>query len=134
MLDDMLDTLGESLLHSQIEMKPPVHGLTKISVNISKEQRKVKKEEKNEIHAIVYYYCGPDSRHGGYDHPSSFEKTFGFDRAGLKDAICFVQRQVQNVKRRGLCKTCLEDERPMKRLRVGDTDLCGSCLLQKAIF
>ena len=133
MLDDMLETLEQTNLSSNIELTPPVHGLTKIGAYIFRDQRKVKKEMKSEIRATVHYYCGHDGPNG-FEIPNTFEKMFDCDRAGLKDAICYLQRHVQNVKRRGLCKTCLTAERPTKRLRVSDTNLCGSCLLQKAMF
>ena len=134
MLDDMLDSLSECSVRTDMKMTPPVQGLTLISVALFRDYRKVKKDVfQREIRAVVSYYGGLKGSRG-LEIPNTVEKTFGFDRAGLKDAICFLQRQVQNLKRRGLCQTCLTDERPTKRLRVSDTNLCSHCLLNKAMF
>ena len=134
MLDDMLEGFAESSVHTEMTFTPPVRGLTKISVWLIKTQRKVKKDVmKNEIRATVHYYCGRNGPFGSEDS-NNLSKLVDFDRAGLKDAICFLQRQVQNVKRRGLCEKCLTGERPSKRLRVADTNLCSNCLMNKALF
>ena len=133
-LDDMLETLGDSCISSKIEMTPSVTGLTQIKADLFTEYRKVgRKETKKMIRATVAYYSGRDINSHGLEFPGHFTKLFQSDRAGLKDAICFLQQTVQNLKRRGLCETCLTTERPIKRLRVGDTGLCSTCLLHKAV-
>ena len=122
-VDDMLSTLGNSIIGSRIEFTPPVGGLTKIDADLVTEGSKKKK-----IKAIVYYYCG------NHNYPNKIEKVFEFDRDGMKAAICFLQETVQNVKRRGLRETCLEGKPATKRLRVGDTGFCSCCLLAKAVY
>ena len=131
MLDDMLDSLNETVgVSTEMQMTPPVHGLTKIHAQIMVFSWKLKKKVKRDIRAIVSYYGGMR----GFEIPNNLEKNFDFDRAGLRNAICFLQKHTQNVKRRGLCEACLTGERPTKRLRVSDTNLCSHCLLKKAVF
>ena len=123
-LDDLLSTSGNSIIGSRIEFTPPVGGLTKIDADIVLTERSKKKK----IIAFVNYHCGNDN------YPNKIEKVFEFDRDGMKAAICFLQETVQNVKRRGLCETCLEGKPATKRLRVGDTGFCSWCLLAKAVY
>ena len=134
-LDDMLETLKSNSysIPSKLALSPPVDGITKIEANLIRAGQRVKKEWKAEVRAMVHYYCGRQNQHG-YEHSGSFEKTFPMDRTGLKKAIEFLQETVQNVKRRGLCETCLASDPPRKRLRVGAAGLCTTCLVTKAAF
>ena len=128
MLDDMLESLtAEGIVSMRVDMTPPVNGLTSICGTLLICEAKVKKAI---IARATFDWQAVDIPEKGQIH----EKRFDFDRKGLKDAICFVQQKAQNIKRRGLCETCLTAERPRKRLRVGDTGLCTKCLLQKAVF
>jgi hypothetical protein len=137
-LDDMLDNLDKkgtpseqsNTLYLQSRFDATINGIKLIEVRIMRQGRKVKKTWKRCINAAVYYEWDRGVMSIGPD----YDKDFDFDRKGLKDAISFVQEKVQNIKRRGLCNTCLTAERPRKRLRVGDTGLCSTCLLQKAVF
>jgi len=129
-LDDMLDTLGGEdwpLLYTSTTMTPPVNGLTEINASL----KKSKSKKKQYIDASVQYYC--DQRPSLWGD-RLIMKRFNFDRTGFKDAICFVQEKVQNIKRRGLCDTCLIRGGSHKCLCVGDTGLCGGCLLYDAAF
>ena len=131
-LDDMMESLtAEGMVSMRVDMTPPVNGLTSICGTLLLCEAKVKKPAtQNIIARVTFDWHAVDIPEKGQIH----EKRFDFDRKGFKDAICFVQQRVQNIKRRGLCDTCLTAERPRKRLRVGDTGLCTKCLLQKAVF
>ena len=134
MLDDMLQTMAiQRFWQVPSDMSPPVNGLVRIDVYFQIQEEKIGKGVKKIILAAVGCWGGtdrPGTTHGERD----FEKRFEFDRQGLKQAICFAQETAQNIKRRGICETCLKRERPAKRLRVGDTGLCTQCLLHKAVF
>ena len=134
-LNDMLETLKDNRISSKLTLSPPVDGITTIEADLFCDYQRVKKgkTEIRGIRAVVHYYCGRQNQHG-FEHPGSFAKTFPMDRTGIKMAIEFLQESVQNVKRRGLCETCLTSESPMKRLRVGGSGFCSSCVLQKAAF
>ena len=131
-LDDMLEGKLPSL---KIEFDPPNAGITKIEADLFRVSQKVKKEWKKEIRAVVHYYCGRNAPNPYLlEHPERLSKDFPNDRKGLKDAISYLQETVQNVRRRGLCETCLVLQPPVKRLRVGTTGLCSTCVVQKAVF
>ena len=117
-LDDMLETL-EVLEVVSMRTETPGNGLTAISGSLFRARTRKKKT----FFAMV-----------SFDFGGIQEKEFQFDRKGLKEAICFMQQKVQNIKRRGLCEPCNTGEHPKKRLRVGDTGLCASCLLQKSVL
>ena len=131
-LDDMLETLRRSHINTKVVLSPPLTGITRIESDLF--TQRTKKEWKSEIFAVVDYYCGRGSSPGYPEHPAHLNKTFPMDRTGLKQAIEYLQSNVQNVKRRGLCETCLAEEPPMKRLRVGGNAFCSKCVLQKAVF
>lgn len=130
-LDDMLETLGNQKLVCMFnKMTPPVHGLTQFTTYLVTKEEKVKKTTKRQIEASVQY----ETTKIIFDVGQIYEKRFDFDRKSLKDALCFMQQTVQNIKRRGVCETCNTGERPKKRLCVADTGLCSSCLIHKAVF
>ena len=60
-------------------------------------------------------------------------KFFPNNKQGLKDAFDFLKESVNQVARTGFCDDCLALERPRKRLRIQGADVCGECLLKKAI-
>ena len=134
-LDDMMETLKNNATSSKLALSPPVDGITTIEADLFCDYQRVKKGKTEicGIRAVVHYYCGRQNQHGS-EHPGTFAKSFPMDRTGLKMAIEFLQASVQNVKRRGYCETCLTSEPPLKRLRVGGSGSCSSCVLQKAVF
>ncbi len=129
-LDDLLDTLGDYNIFPEINFLPPVNGITKIEVGLFRQRMKVKGGWKMEIDARVSYYCGHLNQHG-HECPGQKEKIFPMDRTGVKAAIEFLQTSVQDIKRRGLCEPCRTLELPVKRLLVGSTGLCGTCLMKE---
>ena len=134
MLDDMLETLAiKPYWQVYSDMLPPMDGIV---ANFDIKEEKIGKTVKKNIVVQVGCFCGVSiaGTPAIYKGDGVFEKRFAFDRQGLKQAIEFAQEKAQNIKRRGLCETCLKRERPAKRLRVGDTGLCTTCLLHKAVF
>jgi hypothetical protein len=127
-LDDMVETLKENSVLSKTTW-----GSASINASIFRFFKMVKKEEKVELKAHVSYCSG--HRVNGYETAELFaEKKFPLDRNGVKESIEFLQKGVQNLKRRGMCEPCLALERPVKRIRVGETGLCASCLMRRAVF
>ena len=133
MIDDMLESLQTPIWKVHSDFSPPVDGIVRIDVYFILQEEKIGKSFKKFIRASVACFGGTSSP-GTSQGERDFEKRFEFDRQGLKQAICFAQETAQNIKRRGICETCLKRERPAKRLRVGDTGLCTQCLLHKAVF
>jgi len=133
-LDDMLDTMGGEVFYPYIVvetyMTPPVNGITEINASL----KKAKDKKKQHIDAYVQYFCEQRHRRSSVWGDRLIMKRFNFDRTGFKDAIYFVQEKVQNIKRRGLCDTCLIRGGSHKCLCVGDIGLCGGCLLYEAAF
>ena len=129
MLDDIFETLDENgSLLVEDKLTPPVKGLTMISAFLVVCSPVRGKPKKQQIEVSVNSDC---DREVFVNQPDV--KFFDFNQKGFEDAICFVQQKVQNMKRRGLCETCLTNKRPMKGLRVGDTDLDARCLLHKEV-
>ena len=129
-LDDMVKTLKENSVLSKTTTAP---GFAQINATIFHFHKMVKKEEKVELKAHVSY-CSR-RRVNGYEAAELFaENNFPLDRNGVKESIEFLQKGVQNLKRRGMCESRLALERPVKRIRVGETGLCASCLMQRAVF
>ena len=56
-----------------------------------------------------------------------------FDWQGTKDAFEFLKSSVQYLSRRGFRDSCLQQERPKKRIRLHNCDVCGECLLKRAL-
>ena len=77
----------------------------------------------------------PDTPHPHpHEHPYiPKSKCFPNSKQGLKDAFDFLKESVNQVARTGFCDDCLALERPRKRLRIQGADVCGECLLKKAI-
>ena len=101
------------------KMTPPVQGLTHFTTYLATKEEKVKKTTKRQIEASVQYQTTKMI----FDVGQIYEKRFDFDRKGLKDAICFMQQTVQNIKRRGICETCNTGERPVS-VYVWSTQAC----------
>ena len=134
MLDDMLETMAiKSCWQVYSDMSPPMNGIV---VNFDIKEEKIGKTVKKFIVPEIGCWGGGSGAQTPaiYHGDGLFTKRFAFDRQGLKQAIEFAQEKTQNMKRRGLCETCLTSERPAKRLRVGNTGLCTKCLLHKAVF
>ena len=60
-------------------------------------------------------------------------KAFPDSKQGVKDAFEYLKESVAYMSRRGFCGACLALERPRKCLRIRGADVCGQCLLKKAI-
>ena len=60
-------------------------------------------------------------------------KAFPDSKQGVKDAFEYLKESVAYMSRRGFCGACLALERPRKCLRIQGADVCGQCLLKKAI-
>ena len=137
LLDDILEDLEESNHFAKSEDTP---GFALIEVRLRRTELKIKSVMKHSVEARVAYKAGgindaPPGVAFQYEHASIAGcKEFPFDREGMKAAIEFVKRTVQNLKRRGLCDQCLAAERPRKRLRVAQRGLCGECLEASAYF
>jgi hypothetical protein len=129
-LDDLVDTLRDTNIFQVNNLSPPVGGITAITVGLYHERTRVKGKRKMEISARVFYYCSAQS-HRGHENPATKVTIFPLDRTGVKAAIEFLQATVQNIKRRGMCEPCRTLEPPVKRLRVGNSGLCASCLVKK---
>ena len=129
-LDDMVETFKQGSVLSKTTTAP---GFAQINASIFRVSKMVKKEEKVKLNAQVSYCSG--HRVNGYETAELFaEKKFPLDRNGVKESIEFLQKGVQNLKRRGMCEPCLALERSVKRIRVGETGLCVSCLTRRAVF
>ena len=124
-LDDMLETLESEGACTRITT--PGKGLTAINGYLCWAKARKKKTIVARV-TFDWHICQV------HQSGQLQQKEFDFDRKGLKEAICFLQQKVQNIKRRGLCEPCNTGEHPKKRLRVGDTGLCASCLLQKSVL
>ena len=115
-------------------------GFAFIDVRLFCIKRKAKGATKQSLEAQVTFKAGgindaPPNVSFQYENATFAGcKEFPFDREGLKAAIEYLQMIVQNLKRCGLCAQCLAMARPVKRLRVGQSGLCGSCLLGRAVF
>ena len=83
---------------------------------------------------LLVTVCLRGKLHGGLGQPDFLDKPFSFDRNGVKQAIEWLQQQVNRLRRQGLCRRCLAyNEPPLKRLCVGRTGMCGVCVLAKAV-
>jgi len=58
-------------------------------------------------------------------------KTFPHDRSGLRHAIEFTQRSVNNLKRKGFCP-CWEIDQDVKRICIAKTGRCAKCIVKVA--
>ena len=71
---------------------------------------------------------------GDHGPPDFVDSKFSFDRPGIKQAIEWLQQQVNRLRRQGLCRECLGyREPPLKRLCVGRTGMCAVCVVAKAV-
>ena len=67
------------------------------------------------------------------------KQNFPNTREGLKHAIQHLQEAAQWLSRRGICTDCLNRkdwvgrDTPMKRIRLADHEVCGSCLVARAV-
>ena len=52
-------------------------------------------------------------------------------RKGLLTVLQEVQREVNDIKRRGFCLKCLADEPPQKKLRLSKMNTCAECGLSQ---
>ena len=63
------------------------------------------------------------------------KQSFPNTREGLKHAIQHLQEAAQWLSRRGICVDCpgREEFRALKRIRLADHEVCGSCLVARAV-
>ena len=63
------------------------------------------------------------------------KQNFPNTREGLKHAIQHLQEAAQWLSRRGMCTDCLgrEEFRALKRIRLAGHEVCGSCLVARAV-
>ena len=99
--------------------------------------RKQKKEQRRELHAEVLCYRGvadyPRARPSVEDACVTHFETFLDTPTGVKEAFEFLKSSVQYLSRRGFCDSCLQQERPKKRIRLQSCNVCGECLLKRAL-
>ena len=91
----------------------------------------------HELHAEVLCYRGvadyPRARPSVEDPCVTHFETFPDTPVGVKDAFEFLKSSVQYLSRRGFCEGCLQQEPPKKRIRLQSCDVCGECLLKRAL-
>ena len=61
------------------------------------------------------------------------QRAFPDSKQGVKDAFEFLKESVAYVSSRSFCDDCLALERPRKCFRIQGADVCGQCLLKKAL-
>ena len=66
-------------------------------------------------------------------HASPHFETFPDTPMGVKDASEFLKSSVQYLSGRDFCDSCLQQERPKKRIRLQSCNVCGECLLKRAL-
>ena len=114
-----------------------IPGFAKIVALLAHCTRKRTKEEQCELHAEVLCYRGvtyyPRGRPSVEDPCVAHFETFPDTPMGVKDAFEFLKSSVQYLSRRGFCDSCLQQERPKKRIRLQSCDVCGECLLKRAL-
>ena len=114
-----------------------IPGFAKIVAELVAFTRKQKKEERRELHAEVLCYRGvadypparPSMEHACVTHFETVPDT----PMGVKDAFEFLKSSLQYPSRRGFCDSCLQRGRPKKRIRLQNCDVCGECLLKRAL-
>lgn len=89
------------------------------------EHRRVKNARVQRISANVRTKCP------GQDVEFFVGGTFTCDRLGMRAAIEFTQRSVNNLKRKGFCP-CWESEPSVKRICIAKTGLCAKCIVKIA--
>ena len=112
-------------------------GFAKVVTIIVHRTRQQKKAELRELHAEVLCYRGvadyPRARPAVEDPLVAHFETFPDTPMGAKAAFEFLRTSVQYLSRRGFCESCLQLERPKKRIRLWSCDVCGECLLKRAL-
>ena len=114
-----------------------IPGFAKIVALLAHCTRKRTKEEQCELHAEVLCYRGvtyyPRGRPSVEDPCVTHFETFPDTPMGVKDAFEFLKSSVQYLSRRGFCDSCLQQERPKRRIRLQSCNVCGACLLKRAL-
>ena len=114
-----------------------IPGFAEINVLLIHCTRKQTKQELRELHAEVSCCRRVLDRpqHSSIaEHPLVTDfKIFPDTPQGAKAAIEFLRASVQYLSRRGFWETCLQLERPKKRIRLQSCDVCGECLLKRAL-
>ena len=114
-----------------------IPGFAKIVALLAHCTRKRTKEEQCELHAEVLCYRGvadyPRFRPPMEAPCATHFETFPDTPMGAKDAFELLKSSVQYLSRRGFCEGCLQQEPPKKRIRLQSCDVCGECLLKRAL-
>ena len=134
--DDLLDGLLACVDRGGIDLPTLETRRERITglINVHATKRAEKDDACSAQKYILVTVCLRARLHGGLGQPDFLDKRFPFDRNGLKQAIEWLQQNVNRLKRQGLCRTCLAyNEPPLKRLCVGRTGMCGVCVLAKAV-
>ena len=131
-LDDMLKTLKDAGALRNEKRDTP--GFYSVESSILFETKTIKKVETFQLRACVCWYKTKEdwNPHPEYRYrlPVYASQTWHpYTRAGLKAAILKVQEVTQDVVRRGPCEECP----PRKRLRVGNSGVCGECLFKRCL-
>ena len=129
LLDDMLHTLKEDGMQVSVQrFNPPYKSIGKIAVFLSRGMDQVKRGTYvARVRAAVSIKKNWDDNL--LEMGETYSKMCSFDRAGMKEALEYVRDTVKMIKRRGLCPVCVAENPPAKRLRLSDTNRCGSCFL-----
>ena len=132
LLNDMLyslETQGSCICSERFD--PPHKCIGQISVSIIRCDRMKKGTIESHLEATVMIYKRNRAVDDNtpYEHPQTYNRMCPFDRRGLKEALEYVRDTVKMIKRRGLCPVCVAENPPAKRLRLSDTNRCGSCFL-----
>ena len=134
--DDLLDGLLACVDRGGIDLPALESRTERITAVINvHEMKRVKAEGScSPKKYLLVTVCLRGKLHGGLGQPDFLDNHFTFDRNGVKQAVEWLQEQVNRLRRQGLCRRCLPyNEPPLKRLCVGRTGMCGICVLAKAV-
>ena len=107
-----------------------VPGFAKVVARLDLIETKKKKEKTCAVEARVFCYKVLHPPEAPYI--AKFQ-TFPHTPQGMKEAFEFLREAVNYVSRRGFCESCLHLERHTKRIRLQGSDVCGECLLKRAL-
>ena len=103
-----------------------VPGFAKVVARLDLTEKK--KEKTCAMEASILCYGQPPET----PYIAKFQ-TFPHTPQGMKEAFEFLREAVNYVSRRGFCESCLHLERHTKRIRLQGSDVCGECLLKRAL-
>ena len=124
--DDLLDGLLACLDRGGIDLPTLVIRTERITgvINVHERQRTKADASCSPKKYLLVTVCLRARLHGGLGQPGFLDNHFSFDRNGLKQAIEWLQQQVNRLRRQGLCRRCLAyNKPPLKCLCVGRTGM-----------